>query len=361
MSLEHLVELQQARAFDPVPPQHDLHDLHVPFDSLLERGEGAGWESALDAALRRGERVAVVGASGEGKSSLMAYVLGPLVEGLAPLPVPVTLVDDATVTDPARFATHLVQVIARYVDRALPKGAAAAGGIADLTPRHARTRHGFTVAPEWMGARLELTYQLQVAAEAASAPSGLDRVEAARSLIDLVEQHGLRVVLVLDDTDKWTRGRGGHGDRGRRQGFFGRVIRLIAEHLGCSAVVAVHPSYLQDEAYRTAAQGFLSAPIRVPRLTGAAAVGSIFAHREQIAAAAKPPVRHAAVRDDGSGPAAWSPAAVETAYDKYAAGEVRNLRSLLYLAHTTLSVACRSEAEQIEATHVDLAIRELAD
>ena len=62
----------------------------------------------LGSALRRGERVAVVGRPGEGKSSLIQFALGPMVEGLAPLPITVGIEVADVVRDPAAFAAHLV-------------------------------------------------------------------------------------------------------------------------------------------------------------------------------------------------------------------------------------------------------------
>src|SRR3954454_21060233 len=129
MSTDLLTALQAANAFEAAPVLRELHELHVPFDHLVVRTTSANgpWEGALDAALRRRERVAVIGASGEGKSSLMQYVLRPTVEGLFPLPVPVALADRAVVSDPIAFAGHVVDMIERHVRRSLPARAGGAG------------------------------------------------------------------------------------------------------------------------------------------------------------------------------------------------------------------------------------------
>lgn len=84
MSGELLAALQEAHAFDPFPVREDLELYHVPFSRLV--GTNHPEENLIDAC-RRFERVAVVGESGTGKSSLTASVLGPLAEGVAPVSV----------------------------------------------------------------------------------------------------------------------------------------------------------------------------------------------------------------------------------------------------------------------------------
>jgi hypothetical protein len=93
----------------------DLGSYHVPFDSLT----GAqSFEAELSRAVRSGERVALVGPSGGGKSSVVASTFGPLEEGIAPIRVRVRALDDATVTTPHDFADHLIRVVADYATAA---------------------------------------------------------------------------------------------------------------------------------------------------------------------------------------------------------------------------------------------------
>ena len=76
-------------AFESSPTRHDLGALHVPFDDLTQPGQT---EARLDAAVRRREPVALIGASGSGKSSAIAHMLGPLAESVAPLFVPLAAI-----------------------------------------------------------------------------------------------------------------------------------------------------------------------------------------------------------------------------------------------------------------------------
>ena len=121
MSNDLLVALQEAHAFDPFPVREDLGIYHVPFSQLVG---SAHLEDSLLAACRRFERVAVVGDSGTGKSSLTASVLGPLTQGVAPVVVPVAVEPVETVTEPRTMFAHIAAVIARFADEARALSAA---------------------------------------------------------------------------------------------------------------------------------------------------------------------------------------------------------------------------------------------
>jgi hypothetical protein len=343
LSFEQLEALRRARAFEQAPVRSELHELHVPFDTLVDGGGGGGpWEASLDAALRRGERAALIGASGNGKSSLMQYVLRPTVDLLAPLAIDLRWEDRTMVTEPAAFAAHIVARVHRYVQASLPKRAGEASALAGS--RGSARSHGLKLTLPWLsGGGVELASELESASEA-TARSGADHVEAAQGLIELIKHAGLQPVLVLDDIDKWVRDSGGGDDEQLRVGFFTRIVRLIAEDLGCAAVVAVHPTYLDDAAYREGAR-FLSRPVTLPRLSTAAAVGAVLSHRQVVAG-------------DG-GKSAWSPEAIDAVFTAYSGTPALSMRSLLILAHTSLAVACTVGAQRIEEEHVHFAVREL--
>jgi len=62
-------------------------------------------------------------------------------------------------------------------------------------------------------------------------------------------------------------------------GFFGRIVRLIAESLpNAAAVIAVHDTYLSNSNYRDAT-GFLESRITLPLIPTAAGLGQIVALR----------------------------------------------------------------------------------
>ena len=89
-------------------------------------------------------------------------------------------------------------------------------------------------------------------------------------------------MLVLDDTDRWLTATWLPDSRQTRAAFFTTIPRLLSEELDAAAVIAVHPTYLDDDAYR-AARGFLSRTIAVPAVPSAGAVAAILHRRIALA------------------------------------------------------------------------------
>lgn len=345
MSRELLAQLQEAHAFDPAPRRSELHDLHVPFDEMTGTG---GCEQSLGDALRRRNRVALVGISGSGKSSVTQSVLGPLVEGLAPLPITVAIEKPEIAQDPAEFAAHLVRLVGQWVVDAMPKQAGRGRQI--TTPRrHGGTRmQRFSIAPGWLSAKVELAYELrQVSGQTPLSSS--QRMDQARQLLDLIRADDLQPVLVLDDTDKWLNTTWQPDAATVRSAFFGRVIRVLAEDLSTAPVVAVHPTYLADAEYQSAA-GFLDTTIHVPAIPSPTAVGQILGRRAGLALD---------LEDEQS--------ALDQTIDHDAVGELYRYyarhapdmrRRVLLTVHAALAIACDDDADQIQTRHIEVAITE---
>lgn len=287
--------------------------------------------------MRRGERVAVVGQSGGGRSSLIQYVLGPLVGGLAPLPVAIGLESLAVVTEPAAFAEHVVGRVRHFVRRSLPS---ASGKLKSPSRGATSLRLGL---PSWLGPEAELTHELSSVVDDPGSAAA-DHVDTVRTLLGVIEDAGLRPVLLLDDTDKWLRTHDGDPSRELREAFFGPVLRLIAEHLGCAAVIAAHPSYVHDAAFDKAATT-LGTMVHLPRPPSSAALGAVLAHREDIA------LERSAGDQTG-----WAADGVSALFDLYGRTD---LRRTLAVAHTSLAQAVAEGAESIDERHVEWARREL--
>jgi len=104
---------------------------------------------------------------------------------------------------------------------------------------------------------------------------------SGRQILDLFRS-GAGPVLVLDDTDRWLTATWLPDSTATRDAFFTTIPRLLSEELDAAAVIAVHPTYLDDAAYR-AARGFLSRTITVPPVPSAGAVAAILYRRIALA------------------------------------------------------------------------------
>lgn len=337
MSQQQLQQLQQANAFRPSPRLDQLADLHVPFD-LLTRTTTC--EDALDRALRQGHRVALVGASGTGKSSVVEHVLGPLVEGLAPMRVPVSMEHPNVATDPVEFSRHLTRLMRHWIQSALP---ARAGQARQLEQRPAGKRtQKFSVAPAWMEAKVELAYELSQASND-EPTSSTEIIEQARQLMELISYDEMTPVVVLDDTDRWLATSWQPDGPEVRAAFFGRVVRILAEDLGTAAVVAVHPTYLADPDYQ-AAGGFLDTTIQLPQVPDTSAALSILQRR--AACALGEPVAAEDVID---------PAAAGVIFTRYA--QTPNVRKhLILIANAALTMAVDDGGSTITQAHAVAAL-----
>jgi len=193
-----------------------------------------------------------------------------------------------------------------------------------------------------------LAYELQQASAQTPLSSG-QRMDQARQLLDLIRADDLQPVLVLDDTDKWLNTTWQPDATTVRSAFFGRVIRVLAEDLSTAAVVAVHPTYLADAEYQSAA-GFLDTTIHVPAIPSPAAVGQILGRRAGLALD---------LEDEQSAlDQAIAHDAVGELYQYYARHAPDMRRRVLLTTHTALAIACDDDADQIQTRHIEVAITE---
>ena len=232
MSAEHLVQLQEIRAFDPTVRFEELGELHVPFDEMHGTRDV---EARLKAAVRRGERVALVGTTGNGKSSTASYVVSPTAEDLAGFWIGVTLEQPTLLSNPGKFAQYVVRRIARdaaevseYQRNQLQLE------VADLRElRPGRTRRG--------GAKInakvvELSGELtSVSDSIADQTSSHELIEALDHALELVRQTEANPVLVIDDSDTWLEVDPDRNLEATRRAFFGPILRMLAER-GCGLI-----------------------------------------------------------------------------------------------------------------------------
>lgn len=344
-ALEAVVE---SSAFDSFPRFEDLWRFHVPFDTLTDT---KAYEAVVAAAVRRAERVAVVGPSGSGKSSLMSFVAGPLEEGLAPIRVPVRTESDKVVTDTRAFAQHVLATVARRSREAELIGdaerdvllAAASDRVVPVSAR--RSFRASLTVPFWL-------LQGGVAAEVASAAgvdagfprSGAEVLEQLGKVLELIVGHGLLPLLVIDDSDSWLRVPGGANRSRIASQFFRHTPRFLAE-LPCSAMFGVHEQYRTLPGYEEASDVF-NAEVELPAL-GEDGVGRILGERVRS-------------HCDGLGlEEVFDEEAVAVLVAHYLGEGGRSVRRAVRLANTAVRLALAEDAPIVTRPVIDSALADL--
>lgn len=208
--------LQQNYVFEATPVSADLGPLHVRFDELTGV---TSTEVRVSAAINRGEPVALIGRSGSGKSSVIAHILGPLAEDLAPMTVPVAAMSSEIVDSPASLVDHLLGTVALAAKKAMLVVDTDDASTATVTTRSSR-RSGFG-----------------------------------------------------DDTDRWLRS----GGSSLATAFFAETIRWV-RGLPTGLVVAVHLTYF-DASSRAEVLKYLDTQVDIPVLSSAAAIEAILQRR----------------------------------------------------------------------------------
>lgn len=314
-------------AFESSPTRHNLGALHVPFDELIQNGHT---EARLDAAVRRREPVALIGTSGSGKSSVIAHVLGPLAEGVAPLFMPLAAMPYETIDTPGHLADHLLATITRLA------GVAAERIDEDLAPETTtvtKTR-GVGIGLGWSWLRGEMARQVTRQTKLESRASFIDKTDALTQVLEIIADEHLQPALVFDDTDRWL------GDQTGQlvERFFGEGVRWLLE-LPAALVVAVHPHYFQTLPQEELLQ-YVDTRVTIPRLDDAAAIESILRKRIE---------KYADVSDPDL-VSVLAPGASAAILDVYL--ERGSLRRALQVCHIALHDALSDSVPRISAHHI---------
>ncbi|MGD8486990.1 MAG: hypothetical protein PVH07_10165, partial [Chloroflexota bacterium] len=306
---------------------------HVPFDELTDT---TSVEARLGEAVRSGERVAVMGDSGAGKSSLVSHVLGPMAEGVAPLVVPVRTLDrDAA--RPERVADELLATVPHYLERI--------GRLGDTDMLAGATRHvtaredysgGLRLALPWLQGELARDLGRQVEVDL-PIPLGA-KADALRAAFDRIARDGLQPIIVFDDTDRWL----GTSDEATVEGFFTESLRWLTD-LPVSVVVATHHAYVPDHETRRRRLAFVPTRIDIPPLPGSGALAEVLARRVDRNCVDTPFA--------GSGTSdVFEDEALGALLQDYPAPD--SLRQVMLLGYASVRFAINEEAERVTADHV---------
>jgi Cdc6-like AAA superfamily ATPase len=170
-----------------------------------------------------------------------------------------------------------------------------------------------------------------------------DLRQAARDAMNVIAGHDQVPVLVCDDADRLLRTTAG-SDQGRTlfEGFFGDVVRDLAEHLECGLIVAAQDSYREQEGYGDMIAGLLE-ELPVPPVDRSEQVGQIISARVAF-------VDQRATVDD-----LVTPDGVERLLELHRAEHARSLRRTLTVLRAALSLAAGEGAERVERRHIDSA------
>jgi hypothetical protein len=282
MTRSQLESLRAANALPHTLRYDQLAPYHVPFDEL--RG-GSAVEGELAHWLAHRGRVALIGSSGSGKSSALAWVLAHRTpENLAVLRIPIALADDDAVKTTTGFARHLIRRVIATARLGDGETSNLRNRAADTIRRSGdgrRRSHSFGLNV-WM-LKGELARELTRSGDEFEEQIGAGEVvEGLQRLVELFRARDTDPVLVLDDTDTWIARPHDRQPAQLADAFFARNVRMLASEIDCGFILAVHTSYLDLPAYREIAPRLEC--IRVPQLGRPATdLARILTHRLEAA------------------------------------------------------------------------------
>lgn len=345
MSADLLAHLRQWNAFDPHPLPATLGHLHVPFDHLYN---DTRVEARLDEALGRGGRVAIIGSSGAGKSSVLAHVLLRQTHRLAPIAVPLSVSTEG-VPDPSLVADRLIQEVseaAREV-RVLSEREREATQATRAVERPVTAGRDITASLKlpWLG--LGLATDLQRQTQVSVGISAEEKLEVVNQVLVRIAEENVEPVLIFDDTDRWLPGAGYSDATQSVEAFFGRVVPWVGD-LGFAVVVACHSKYFDEVAPRAHLLDALDTPIDLPLLPERAALAEVLQRRLTMACDSS---EFAGSRLDE----AFEADAIDVLFEWYSTEEC-TVRGVVKVTHIAMIEAADAGLPRIGAASVNAAV-----
>jgi hypothetical protein len=338
VSAEHVANIASAAAFRPRSRLWELHELHIPLDQLA--GSHA-YEQRAITRVTEGSCVAVVGGSGAGKSSLIAWVCYQLPSSHFALRIPITGVEDpGSVGEVARLALSITLdevVLDATSQDELEKTRATARTTVHTPTGIASAKLGGGMIPAAVNVnvaslREEFT-QERLGGEHLLALNG--------RLVPTLAEAGTTPVFVFEDTEATV---GGTDDRLRAEAFFAGPLSAFVDQVGAPTIVAVQ-THLIDGSRAFGRLAPVLERITIPLLSDLArsAIESILARRIELAQL------HAPLAD------VLDPTALDslTEFYTHSGGD---LRRVLAAAHEAAEHAAADQAEQISLSHARFGI-----
>jgi len=343
VTVELIERLDRAGAFAPTRRFDDLDRFHVPFDQLFGDTDT---EARLRNLVTTHRRVAVCAQSGEGKSSVISSVVGPLAldptSGVLPIRIPVGSAPDATVTTTEGFLRHLLGAVLCWSDQnelSRRQGRAIAKLKAELQERQETCRGGLTL-PLWF---ISPDIAREVSRTVRPFETYSDHLACVRRVVEVVGSWGRHVVFVLDDADGWLRS----AERDRTElaaAFFSGPFHALVREMGGGLVIALHDDYLDMEDVRRACE-HLDGRIELPRLDRVAVDGLRRILERRVSEVVGTDVRLTEVMES---------TAIARLAEGYRSG--LNLRAALRVAATALEHGQRNSAPTITDGLMELAL-----
>lgn len=347
MTYELIGYLRGRHVFNSRPDVNSLGTFFVPFTDDQEI------EGRIARAVVSRERVALIGPSGGGKSSVLQYILradrGE--RPFAAIWVSVLYEDDSTLTDPRRFAQTLAVTLVEQartaemlLERQQSEELLREAGDRIALPSMSIARKGGLGVSLWL-------LKTQLAAEITRTLGTVELTRPAAELIGALDEvlsairaGGYEPVIVIDDSDRWFNLPGLTDKSELVDRFFGEVVPMLAQR-GVSFVIAVHPSYESRPGYRHARElGEVETEIRLPEFGDVHGLRNVLDRRVERVSS-----EHRA-RD------VISDAAVERLFAYYRHVSHGNMRKALQVAHTSLVAAFERGEDMVDLPHVESAI-----
>lgn len=337
MSTEQVADVANKAAFRPRSRLWELHELHVPLDRLADTD---AYEQRAITRISEGSCVAVVGSSGAGKSSVIAWVCCQLPPSHFALRIPITGVEDpGSVGEIARLALSITldeAVLDATAEDELEK-TRATSQTTTRTPSGISAKLGGGVIPAEVSVNVASLRE-----EFTQDRLGGDYLLALNGrLVPTLAEAGTTPVFVFEDTEATV---GGADDRQRAEAFFAGPLSAFVDQIDAPTIVAVQ-THLIDGSRAFARLAPVLELITIPLLSAPArnAIETILARRIELA---QPRTQLANVIDATA-------LDVLTEFYTQSGGD---LRRVLAAAHEAAEHAAADQAEQISLSHARFGI-----